>query len=237
MEIVKYSRPTAVIKQCPLWIILLNSSSLFCRGVIIRFVIVVVLLFLSLAAQASAVEHLREFVQKTQTFKAAFHQKLLDQNFQVVQEANGSMMFQRPGKFRWIYEKPYQQLIVGDGKRVWFYDQDLNQVTVRQLDLAIGNSPAALLAGSSAIENDFNLAEIQIEDEIDWLEATPKHKETNFELIRMGFAKTGELREMILRDNFGQFTLLVFSEINFNPNLASELFQFDPPSGADVISD
>ena len=75
------------------------------------------------------------------------------------------------------------------------------------------------------------------EDEIDWLEATPKHKETNFELIRMGFAKTGELREMILRDNFGQFTLLVFSEINFNPNLASELFQFDPPSGADVISD
>lgn len=176
-------------------------------------------------------------MQKTQTFKAAFHQKLLDQNFQVVQEASGSMMFQRPGKFRWIYEKPYQQLIVGDGKRVWFYDQDLNQVTVRQLDLAIGNSPAALLAGSSAIENDFNLAEIQIEDEIDWLEATPKHKETNFELIRMGFAKTGELREMILRDNFGQFTLLVFSEINFNPNLAIELFQFDPPSGADVISD
>ncbi len=207
------------------------------KGSIVRFVIVLIVSLFPLGAQASAVEHLREFIQKTQTFKAAFHQKLLDQNFQVVQEASGSMMFQRPGKFRWIYEKPYQQLIVGDGSRVWFYDQDLNQVTVRQLDLAIGNSPAALLAGSSAIEKDFNLTEINVEDEIDWLEATPKHKETNFELIRMGFTKTGELREMILRDNFGQFTLLVFSEIHFNPNLAIELFQFKPPSGADVISD
>lgn len=187
--------------------------------------------------QASAVEHLRDFVQKTQTFKASFHQKLLDQQYQVIQEASGSMMFQRPGKFRWVYEKPYQQLIVGDGNRVWFYDQDLNQVTVRQLDLAIGNSPAALLAGSSAIEKDFNLTDINVEDEIDWLEATPKHKETNFELIRMGFSKTGKLQEMILRDNFGQFTLLVFSETDFNPSLASELFQFKPPSGADVISD
>lgn len=204
---------------------------------IIRFAIVLILSFFSLGVQASAVEHLREFIQKIQTFKANFHQKLLDQNFQVIQEASGSMMFQRPGKFRWIYEKPYQQLIVGDGNRVWFYDQDLNQVTVRRLDLAIGNSPAALLAGSSAIEKDFNLTEINIEDEIDWLEATPKHKETNFELIRMGFTKTGELREMILRDNFGQFTLLVFSEIHFNPNLTIELFQFNPPSGADVISD
>ncbi len=187
--------------------------------------------------QASAVEHLRDFVQKTQTFKASFHQKLLDQQYQVIQEASGSMMFQRPGKFRWVYEKPYQQLIVGDGNRVWFYDQDLNQVTVRQLDLAIGNSPAALLAGSSAIEKDFNLTDINVEDEIDWLEATPKHKETNFELIRMGFSKTGKLQEMILRDNFGQFTLLVFSETDFNPSLANELFQFKPPSGADVISD
>jgi len=207
------------------------------KGSIVRFVIILIVSLFPLGAQASAVEHLREFIQKTQTFKAAFHQKLLDQNFQVVQEASGSMMFQRPGKFRWVYEKPYQQLIVGDGSRVWFYDQDLNQVTVRQLDLAIGNSPAALLAGSSAIEKDFNLTEINIEDEIDWLEATPKHKETNFELIRMGFTKTGELREMILRDNFGQFTLLVFSEIHFNPTLAIELFQFKPPSGADVISD
>jgi len=207
------------------------------KGSIVRFVIILIVSLFPLGAQASAVEHLREFIQKTQTFKAAFHQKLLDKNFQDVQEASGSMMFQRPGKFRWVYEKPYQQLIVGDGSRVWFYDQDLNQVTVRQLDLAIGNSPAALLAGSSAIEKDFNLTEINIEDEIDWLEATPKHKETNFELIRMGFTKTGELREMILRDNFGQFTLLVFSEIHFNPTLAIELFQFKPPSGADVISD
>jgi outer membrane lipoprotein carrier protein len=128
-------------------------------------------------------------------------------------------------------------LIVGDGAKVWFYDQDLNQVTVRQLDLAIGSSPAALLAGSSTIERDFDLTEIEVDDEIEWLEATPKAQESTFELIRMGFSQTGELREMVLRDNFGQFTLLVFTDLAANPVLAPDLFQFTPPEGADVISD
>lgn len=195
------------------------------------------LCFFSTLIQASAIDNLRTFVQQAQTFKAAFTQTLLDKNLQVMQEASGVMMFERPGKFRWMYEKPYQQLIVGDGEKVWFYDQDLNQVTVRQLDLAIGSSPAALLAGSSTIERDFELSEIEVHDEMEWLEATPKAKESTFELIRMGFSQKGELREMVLRDNFGQFTLLVFTDLNTNPALAPDLFQFTPPEGADVISD
>lgn len=203
----------------------------------IRLSLFWLLCLFSLITQASAIDSLKAFVQKAQTFKAVFSQTLLDKNLQVVQEASGVMMFERPGKFRWTYEKPYQQLIVGDGAKVWFYDQDLNQVTVRQLDLAIGSSPAALLAGSSTIERDFNLTEIEVDDEIEWLEATPKAQESTFELIRMGFSQTGELREMVLRDNFGQFTLLVFTDLAANPVLAPDLFQFTPPEGADVISD
>lgn len=203
----------------------------------IRFSLYWLLCLFPLFAQASAIDSLRTFVQKAQTFKAVFSQTLLNKNIQVMQEATGVMMFERPGKFRWTYEKPYQQLIVGDGRKVWFYDQDLNQVTVRRLDVAIGSSPAALLAGSSTIERNFDLTEIEVDDEMEWLEAIPKTKESSFELIRMGFSKKGELREMVLRDNFGQFTLLVFTDLETNPILDPDLFQFTPPKGADVISD
>lgn len=195
------------------------------------------LCLLSAFAHASAIDSLKAFVQQAHTFKATFSQTLLDKNLQVMQQASGVMMFERPGKFRWMYEKPYQQLIVGDGSRVWFYDHDLNQVTVRQLDLAIGSSPAALLAGGSAIEQDFELAELEVHDDIEWLEAVPKAKESTFELIRMGFTPSGELREMVLRDNFGQFTLLAFTDLDTNPVLPPDIFRFTPPEGADVISD
>lgn len=207
------------------------------RSSMTRLSLFLLLCLLPLVAQAAAIESLRTFVQRTHTFKAVFAQTLLDKNLQIVQEASGVMMFERPGKFRWTYDKPYQQLIVGDGAKVWFYDQDLNQVTVRQLDLAIGSSPAALLAGSSTIERNFELKEIEVQDEMEWLEAIPKAKESTFELIRMGFSRKGELREMVLRDNFGQFTLLVFTDLAANPVLAPDLFQFSPPEGADVISD
>ena len=93
------------------------------------------------------------------------------------------------------------------------------------------------MAGSSTIERNFDLTEIEVNDEMEWLEAIPKTKESTFELIRMGFSQKGELREMVLRDNFGQFTLLVFTDLETNPVLASDLFQFTPPKGADVISD
>ena len=147
------------------------------------------------------------------------------------------MQFERPGKFRWVYEKPYKQLIVGDGAKVWFYDQDLNQVTVRKLDVAIGSSPAALLAGSSNIENDFDLSEITPEGDTEWLEAKPKARESTFEWVRLGFSRDGVLKAMELHDNFGQTTLLAFSLMERNPKIPPELFKFRPPEGADVISE
>jgi len=188
-------------------------------------------------APAAAIASLNNFVDKVQTFRAEFSQTLLDQNFQILQKTGGSMLFARPGKFRWSYETPYQQLIVGDGEYVWFYDQDLEQVTVRKLDLTLGSTPAALLAGGKTIEQDFDLQEIEAQGELEWLEAIPKSEETSFELIRLGFSHAGELREMILRDNLGQFTWLIFSQAEQNPELPDTLFQFTTPAGVDIIRD
>ncbi|SEP34374.1 outer membrane lipoprotein chaperone LolA [Nitrosovibrio sp. Nv6] len=193
-------------------------------------------LFVSVA-EAGAISSLKNFMQNTRTVRAAFSQMVLDKNGRVVQRGGGTMQFERPGKFRWIYEKPYEQLIVGDGDRIWFYDHDLNQVTVRKLDVAIGSSPAALLAGSSDIEKSFDLAEMGLDDGIEWLEATPKTKESTFEWVRLGFTPEGILKAMELRDHFGQTTVLTFSEVERNPKLPQELFKFSPPEGADVISD
>ncbi|MBS0483697.1 MAG: outer membrane lipoprotein chaperone LolA, partial [Proteobacteria bacterium] len=113
-------------------------------------------------AEAAAVASLKTFIQETRTVRANFSQTLYDKSARTIQESKGTMQFERPEKFRWTYEKPHEQLIVGDGSKVWFYDRDLNQVTERQFNIAIGSSPAALLAGSSAIEDNFELIELGV---------------------------------------------------------------------------
>lgn len=203
-----------------------------------RCIFLVLLLFLlPTVALGSAIESLKTFIQEAKTVRAIFSQTLLDKDGRTIQESSGTMLFERPDKFRWTYEKPYEQLIVGDGDKVWFYDQDLDQVTVRQLDLAIGSSPAALLAGSASIEENFKLVELGSNDGIEWLEATPKNNDSTFEIIQLGFSSEGILKIMALRDNFGQTTLLTFSNLVKNPDLPADLFNFTPPDDADVISD
>ncbi len=192
---------------------------------------------ISTTAQASATDSLNAFIKDARTVQAEFSQTLLDKSAQVIQESTGTMLFERPGKFRWIYKTPYEQLIVGDGDKVWFYDEDLNQVTVRQLDLAIGSSPAALLAGNSAIEENFEIAELGVQNQIEWLEAAPKTSESSFEFIQLGFSLDGVLQLMVLRDNFGQTTLLTFTDLKQNIDLPVATFTFVPPDDADVISD
>ena len=188
-------------------------------------------------AQSAAIDSLKTFVQETRTVRATFSQTLIDRDMRILQKTTGAMQFERPGKFRWTYEKPYEQLIIGDGVRVWFYDYDHNQVTVRKLDPAIGSSPAALLAGSGAIESNFSLSESGTQGGLEWLEARPKNKEGAFDLVRVGFTPAGVLTSMELRDNFGQTTMLIFSRLEKNPRLAPDLFKFTPPKSADVISD
>jgi len=195
------------------------------------------LLFLPCMALAGAMDSLKSFIKDTRVARATFSQILLDKNARTIQEASGTMQFKRPGKFRWVYEKPYEQLIIGDGTKVWFYDLDLNQVTVRKLDIAIGSSPAALLAGDNTIEENFDLSEVGLQGELEWLEAKPKIKEGSFELMRLGFTPTGILKTVVLHDNFGQTTVITFSRLEKNPKLAPETFKFTPPKNSDVISD
>jgi outer membrane lipoprotein carrier protein len=195
-----------------------------------------VLALIPLGAQAAAVDELRNFIETTRSAQAQFDQTVTDRAGKKLQQASGTMAFSRPGKFRWVYEKPYEQVIVGDGQKLWIYDKELDQVTVKSLDQAIGSSPAALLAGSGEIEQSFTLRDAGAEGGIEWVEATPTAKESTFESVRLGF-KGDALAAMELKDHFGQTTTIRFSEVKKNPRLAADLFRFTPPEGADVIRD
>jgi outer membrane lipoprotein carrier protein len=200
-----------------------------------RFLLVLLCL-MPVLASAAATDALKVFLTQTQTVKARFAQMVLDKNGKQLQQAQGVMQFSRPGKFRWDYQKPYEQVIVGDGSKLWIFDKDLNQVTVRKLDRALGSSPAALLSGSNDLERDFKLSNLGMDKGLDWLEALPKSRETVFERVRMGFGKSG-LEAMELRDQFGQTTVITFADVERNPRIAADVFRFTPPQGADVISE
>ena len=186
--------------------------------------------------RAAGLDALHSFISATASAQGEFKQQVYDRKHKLTQEASGTLAFQRPGKFRWTYAKPYAQLIVGDGAKVWVYDEDLNQVTVRQLDRALGSTPAALLAGSNEIERAFKLSDKGEKDGLEWVEAVPREKDSNFETIRMGFGFSG-LEIMELADSFGQTTVLKFTALHRNPKLNAALFTFVPPKGADVIGD
>jgi len=188
------------------------------------------------AAGAASIDELKALLAQTTTARAQFAQIVLDRNMKRLQQATGTMQFSRPGRFRWEYDKPHEQLIVGDGKRVWLYDKELNQVTVRRMDRALGSSPAAILAGSNDIEKDYVLSAVGGREGLEWLEAVPRAQDTAFERVRLGFGKTG-LEAMELRDQFGQITVIKFSTMERNIKLPAESFRFTPPKGADVISE
>ncbi len=200
------------------------------------FAILCVLCAFALNVEAAAIDRLEQFMSQTQSARGGFEQKIYDRNRRLIQQSSGTLAFQRPGKFRWSYAKPYPQLIVGDGERIWIYDEDLKQVTVRKLDAALGATPAALLAGNNDAMKAFVLREDGREGELEWLSATPRNKETNFERIRMGFGTAG-LERMELTDAFGQTTDLRFIALDRTPGIDPGVFRFVPPPGADVIGD
>jgi outer membrane lipoprotein carrier protein len=188
------------------------------------------------AAHAAPLDRLRAFVRDTQTARTPFTQTVTDRNGRVVQRSNGEFTIARPGRFRWTIDKPYRQLVVGDGERVWIYDEDLNQVVVRRLGEALGSTPAALLAGREDVEKAFTWKELPAADGLDWLVATPIAKDAAFSEIRLGFdAKSLAALELV--DGFGQKTVVRFGEMLKNPALAPDAFRFVPPKGADVIGD
>jgi len=194
------------------------------------------LLLLPALAGAAGVERFQAYLRSTQTASADFEQQVFDREKKLVQRSRGSFTLQRPGRFRWSYAQPYAQLIVGDGKRVWIYDEDLNQVTVRAMARALGSTPAALLAGAADVERAFELTDAGQRDGLEWVEAKPREREAGFERIRLGLGTAG-VQAMELTDHFGQSTLLRFSNIARNPKVDPDAFRFVPPKGADVLGE
>jgi len=206
-------------------------------------------LFIASQAFASGTEQLKAFVAQVHSARGTFVQQevrapskaqnasgaLPTAGMNKPTTSSGTFTFARPGKFIWQYEKPYAQLLQADGDKLYVYDKDLNQVTVRTLGNALGASPAAILFGSNDLDKNFTLQDAGVKAGIDWLELTPKAKDTQFERVGIGF-KDGNLEAMELHDVFGNVTLLTFSNIQKNPQLPPDTFKFTVPKGADVIN-
>jgi outer membrane lipoprotein carrier protein len=187
-------------------------------------------------ALADGLAQLKVFHAATKSGKVAFRQAVVGKGQQGARESTGTFSFQRPGKFRWVYLTPYEQLIVGDGERLWVYDRDLNQVIVRRLDKALGATPAALLAGDSTLEREFDLTESGSADGLDYVDAKPRSSDAGFERVRIGLADNLP-RTMELRDTFGNVTRLTFSGFERNTAQDAGQFRFVPPLGADIVGE
>lgn len=185
-------------------------------------------------AEVSGVVQLEQFVANTRQAAGSFEQTVTASSGRHPQVSTGQFVFMRPGKFRWVYERPYPQLLVSDGERMWSWDEDLNQATVRVLNDALGSTPAAVLTGDGALERDFELADAGSADGLQWVVAMPRQADSSFESMRLGLTG-GMLRKMELRDNFGQITVIAFTAFDTETEIDPALFRFVPPPGADVI--
>ena len=199
----------------------------------LRRALALVLLLAGTAAHADALDTLKEFARDVKSGKATFSQTVTSPDGSKKKTASGQFEFLRPNRFRFVYAKPYEQQIVADGQKVWLYDLDLNQVTVRPMSQALGATPAALLAGGS-IDKDFELKAEPVRDGLEWVLATPRQGDGSIKSLRVGF-KGKALAAMEILDAFGQRSLLQFSDVQSNARVADDAFRFTPPAGADVI--
>ncbi len=183
---------------------------------------------------AGSVDQLRGFLTQTQSARGEFTQRVESKTGAAPQQSSGAFLFQRPGRFRWTYLKPYEQLIVSDGDKLFLFDKDLNQVTVKQLAAALPASPASILFGSNQFEKDFEVTDGGARQGLEWIVAKPRGQDTTFEKIEIGF-KDQLPAAMTLRDSFGQTTVLTFSKFERNPGTPADTFKFVPPKGADVL--
>lgn len=198
-----------------------------------KTLLAMLLITTTVLAHADAVDSLRDFVRDVKSGQAKFTQVVTSADGAKKKTSSGSFEFQRPNRFRFTYSKPFEQVIVADGQKVWIYDADLNQASSRKLAQALGSTPAALLAGGS-LDNEFDLKAEGARDGLDWALATPKAKDGPFKTMRVGFrGKT--LAAVEISDSFGQHSVLSFADFSANASLAADRFTFVPPKGADVV--
>lgn len=203
---------------------------------IMRTGILVCLLCMSGGASAveSVEQQLKSFLAATHTLRADFKQVSYDRYGNPSQASSGLFYLSRPGKFRWQYQKPFLQEIVSNAGKVWFYDIDLEQVTIKTIDESLGATPALLLSGEVALEENFTLSYQGQEQALDWLKLTPKNPDSGFNYVLIGLSD-GRLAGMELSDNFGQLTRIDFENLKINPTLADTMFQLEIPEGVDVL--
>ena len=190
---------------------------------------------------ADGLQSLESFMANTQAGKADFTQVVTsparDGKAERSKTSTGTFEFQRPGRFKFVYLKPFEQTIVADGKTLWLYDADLNQVTQRAQAQALGTTPAALLTSApdlKALRADFTLESAPAQDGLEWVLATPKAKDGQLQSVRVGF-ESNQLAALDILDSFGQRSLIRFNGLQANPALPAAAFQFKPPVGADVV--
>jgi len=181
-------------------------------------------------------QKVESFLQGLVCLQAQFKQTLTDRSGQPTEEASGTLAISRPDRFRWDYREPYSQVIVADGARIWIYDSDLEQVTVRKLDETLSATPAMLLSGRSNLADNFAVTQASQEGSVEWIRMEPRRDDTDFKWIRLGF-EGAVLKYMQLADKLGQTTSLEFSKVERNPPLDPSRFTFTVPPGADVIGD
>ncbi|HET7922855.1 MAG TPA: outer membrane lipoprotein chaperone LolA [Gammaproteobacteria bacterium] len=187
-------------------------------------------------APASGVVQMKHFLAATHSLTAEFSQTVMDTNRRTVKQSSGTLAIKRPNRFRWDYAAPNREIIVADGARVWIYDVELQQVTVKPLDGTLAASPAVLLSGSNDVSRNFKVKDLGNKEGVAWVGLIPKVQDTDFEQVRLGFSK-GTLAVMELKDALGNLTRITFTHVVPNPKLSDDRFHFTPPPGADVIGD
>ncbi len=187
-------------------------------------------------AVADGYERLDRFFEKVTTFKASFIQVVLDENLLALEETSGLLWIARPGRFRWDYESVHRQSIVADGEVLWLYDVELEQVTRRAQESAIGQTPAVLLSGGQQYRKDYNVTILGRQGAVNWISLVPKFSDGSFAEIQLGFE--GEtLRLIQLLDELNQITRVTLANVVENEPIPDSVFRFIPPTGVDVISD
>ncbi len=195
-------------------------------------------LLLALAAVhqtiASPATDVDKYLAGLATWSADFTQTIDDGHGKIMRSAAGKLYLQKPGRFRWDYSQPSEQLILADGKQIWFYDKDLQQANVRNMDATLSSTPAVLLSGGGSVSSQFDVTALPPDGGLEWYQLIPKHPETDFQLVRIGF-RQGQLASMFLADKLNQVTQLTFTNPKRNAKFAADLFTFVPPPGVDVI--
>jgi outer membrane lipoprotein carrier protein len=187
------------------------------------------------SATSSPAGEVEKYLTGLSSWSADFKQTIEDGQGHVLRGAAGKFYLERPGKFRWDYSDPSEQMILADGKQIWFYDKDLAQANVRSIDGTLASTPAMLLSGTGSVSNQFDIKALPDEGGLRWFQLVPKRPDTDFHLVRIGFDKDGELASMFLADKLNQITQLTFTHPMKNPKFAPDLFSFTPPPGVDVI--